>query len=175
LLLFHALSERLTALHRPARAKKAHPLDGLVTWSCFQKKDDDGKLGKSFQFRASSIHRRVTRGVHDSVRHMCVNYTPAHVDNVVTWFRENSAHPKPNETAEEIKPAFKKHFGCMNPYCNHTCTSFDVDHVNCEMKTANFGNLMVETRPISVLKSPDAAYISTVNLGMEGNHTDHLV
>ena len=135
--------QRLTALPRPPRARKAHPLDGLVTWgSKWKKEEDDSKLGDSFQFRASSIHRRVTRGLHDSVRRMCVNYTPAHVDNVVTWFRENSAQPKPNETAEEIKTAFKNHFGCMSPDCDHTCTSFDVDHVNCGMKAAKYGNLI---------------------------------
>ena len=139
--------QRLTALPRPPRARKAHPFDGLVTWgSKWNKEEDASKLGDSFQFRASSIHRRVTRGLHDSVRRMCVNYTPAHVDNVVTWFRENSAQPKPNETAEEIKTAFKNHFGCMNPRCDRTCTSFDVDHVNCKMKTAGSNYLITKKK-----------------------------
>ena len=52
--------QRLTALPRPPRARKALPLDGLVTWgSKWKKEEDDSKLGDSFQFRASSIHRRV--------------------------------------------------------------------------------------------------------------------
>ena len=145
--------QRLTALPQPARAKVPHPLDGLVTWSVFKKKDEDnGKLGKSFQFRASSICRRVTRGLHESVRPICAGYTPDHIEAVVTWFRENSAQPKPNETAKMVKTAFKTHFGCMNPRCNRTCTSFDVDHVNCKMKKATYGNLITKK------KSPPSVY-----------------
>ena len=99
--------QRLTALPQPARAKVPHPLDGLVTWSVLKKKDEDnGKLGKSFQFRASSICRRVTRGLHESVRPMCENYTPDHIKAVVAWHRENSVTPKLHETPEMVKKCF---------------------------------------------------------------------
>ena len=99
--------QRLTALPQPARAKVPHPLDGLVTWSVFKKKDEDnGKLGKSFQFRASSICRRVTRGLHESVRPMCENYTPDHIKAVVAWHRENSVTPKLHKTPEMVKNCF---------------------------------------------------------------------
>ena len=144
--------QRLTALPRSARAKKAHPLDGLVTWRVLKKKyEDDGKLGKSFQFRASSIYRRVTRGLHESVRPMCEGYTLDHIERVVAWHRETSVTPKPHETAEMVKSALKNHFGCMNPRCDGSCKSFDVDHVNCKMKTAGSNYLITKKKcPTSV-------------------------
>ena len=45
------------------------------------------------------------------------------------------------------KIAFRNHFGCMNPRCNRTCTSFDVDHVNWNMKTSKY-SLLISNRKI---------------------------
>jgi hypothetical protein len=81
----------------------------------------------------------------EELRH-CAGYTPDHIHRVVQWFRSNSTAVKPGQTAEEVKTAFKRSFGCMREGCvshtNPAQVAYDVDHVNPAFKTAVFGNMI---------------------------------
>jgi hypothetical protein len=136
----HESIRRLIVMPAPPHSRKAHHFDGLVTWDTSER---TGKLAPGFQYRASSIWRRVTRGMSvEALRH-CKGYTPDHIHRVVGWVRANSIAIKPDQTAESVKTAFKQAFGCMTAGCvTHADTALDVDHVNPAFKAANFADLV---------------------------------
>jgi hypothetical protein len=102
---------RLITLPAPPRVRKAHPMDGLVTWA--EDVGRTGMLASGFQYRALSIWRRVTRGMTQDMLSHCTGYTVAHIERVVNWFRKNSVIVPAGQTAEAVKTAYKKAFGCM--------------------------------------------------------------
>jgi hypothetical protein len=57
---------------------------------------------------------------------------------------------KPGQTAEDVKTAFKKSFGCMREGCVSRTfpdrAAYDVDHVNPAFKTAIFGHMIKKTK-----------------------------
>jgi hypothetical protein len=137
--------QRLVALPKPPRVSKAHHFDGLVTWKSNKR---NGDLDPGFQYRASSIWRLVTRDLTGAELSHCAGYTPDHIHRVVQWFRSNSTMSKPDQTAEDVKPAFKKEsFGCMRRDCvSRANAAYDVDHVNPTFKTACFSNMIKKTK-----------------------------
>ena len=131
---------RLTALPAPPNVRKAHHFDGLVTWETSER---TGKLAPGFQYRASSIWRRVTRDMTAESLNHSRGYTPDHIHRVVEWFCDNSISIQPDQTAEMVKTAFKKAFGCMTKGCvTHAQTALDVDHVNPAYKAETFAQLV---------------------------------
>ena len=73
-------------------------------------------------------------------------YTPDHIHRVVEWFCDNSISIQPDQTAEMVKTAFKKVFGCMTKGCvTHAQTALDVDHVNPAYKAETFAQLSEKT------------------------------
>ena len=131
---------RLTAMPKPPCARKAHHFDGLVTWETSKR---TGELAPDFQYRASSIWRRVTRNmIAEAISH-CKGYTPDHIHHVVEWVRANSFAIQPDQTAEIVKTAFKQAFGCMTEGCvTHADTALDVDHVNPAYNAENLAKLV---------------------------------
>ncbi len=94
---------RLVALPAPPRVRKAHPMDGLVTWA--NDVGRTGKLASGFQYHALSIWRRVKRGMtHEMLSH-CQRCTPDHIERVVQWFRNNSVIVPAGQTANAVKTA----------------------------------------------------------------------
>ena len=73
-----------------------------------------------------------------------------HIHRVVHWFRSNLTLVEPGQTAEDVKTAFKKSFGCMREGCVSRTfpdrVAYDVDHVNPAFKTACFGNMIHKTK-----------------------------
>jgi hypothetical protein len=137
---------RLIALPASPRVRKAHPMDGLVTWT--EDVGRTGKLASGFQYRALSIWRRVTRGMTQDMRSHSKSYTVDHIERVVDWFRKNSVIVLAGQTAEAVKTAYKAAFGCMNPCCgNPFASQLEVDHVNPEMKTIVFKDLIKKRGP----------------------------
>ncbi len=120
----HESIRRLIEMPAHHNRRKAHHFDGLITWDTSER---TGKLAPGFQYRASSIWRRVTRDMTAEALDHCKGYTPDHIHRVVEWFRANSIAIQPGQTAKMVKTAFKQAFGCMTEGCvTHADTALDV-------------------------------------------------
>ena len=81
----------------------------------------------------SACHAWLARFCAPHVREL---YPPTLIMSLLGFVRIRHS-PSLTRQQKRSKPL---HFGCMSPDCDHTCTSFNVDHVNCGMKAAKYGN-----------------------------------